>query len=593
MRRSQGARLRGRAAVLGTALALFGAGTVLAGDPALRVGFEVLEVSSPQPPAPPPAGADQVEQLRARVEALERQLRALPPAGTNPDRAAAGPAVRIGFEAEPDGKPEEPRKDQKPAEQPPKQEAEKGKTEKKGEDKEKEKEKPEPQWYEVGKDLKLSAAWDNGFVARTADEAFRFHLGGRLEYDNSWYTQDDNLLLGSSPSQRLNDGTLFRRARLRADGTLWEFIDFACEVNFANIQDVSNVQNQQVQVGSVGLTDFWVTFRDVPVAGNIRAGHFKAPVGLERDTSANVWYYMERSSLFDAFLGPNNYQNGVEVFDSYLDDRLTLAGAFTRIGKATVQSFGFGAGDGEYAGSVRLTGLPVYEQDGRVLVHLGVGYQHQALVGHQFVVASRPLIRSGSGTDGDTPNVLSTGTFFTPNGADIIDFEGAFVYGPFALSAEYALARGTDVFESFNGAVFSGPRGNVTYDAFYVEGGYLLTPGDYRRFDKKNGVWARTVPEENAFIARGEHGGWCCGRGAVQLVARYTFLNLVGGSPVLTPTSGGARAGRQEDVTLGVNWYLNPQVFIMVDYVWTHIDSVVAGASGGLQALGCRLHVDF
>src|SRR5262249_16267230 len=73
----------------------------------------------------------------------------------------------------------------------------------------------ERQWTEVGKDRGLRAIWDNGFVAETADQSFRIHLGGRLEFDNSWFTQDNNLLLGSSPDQRMQDGTLMRRARLR------------------------------------------------------------------------------------------------------------------------------------------------------------------------------------------------------------------------------------------------------------------------------------------------------------------------------------------------------------------------------------------
>jgi hypothetical protein len=31
----------------------------------------------------------------------------------------------------------------------------------------------------------------------------------------------------------------------------------------------------------------------------------------------------------------------------------------------------------------------------------------------------------------------------------------------------------------------------------------------------------------------------------------------------------------------------------MVNYVLTHLDSVVPGASGDIQGIGCRLHFDF
>jgi phosphate-selective porin OprO/OprP len=450
---------------------------------------------------------------------------------------------------------------------------------------------PEPERTVVGKDRTMQARWDNGFVAETTDKAFRIHLGGRLEFDNSWFAQDDNIQIGPSADSTMHDGTLMRRARFRADGRLWEFTDFACEVNFANIQDVSNVDNALVQVGSVGLTDFFLTFREVPCFGNVRVGHLQAPISLERYSSSNAWYYMERSSMFDAFYNPNDYQNGVVVFDSYLDDRVTLAGSAAWIGKSDVQSFAFGANEGKYGAGGRVTALPVYENEGWALVHVGAGYFHQALVDHRFSIASRELLRAGAGST-DTPNLIFTGTFFTPNGADIVNVEGALVLGSFSLSSEYAVTHVNDVFEQ-SIPDFSGPRGDVTYQAAYIEGGLFVTAGDRRRYDKKTGTWTRTIPLENAYCFRRQCAEPMFTHGAVQLVARYTFLDLVSGDPILTPTSGGARAGQQHDVTLGANWYINSQMWFMLNYVATHIDSVVPGADGDIHGIGCRLHLDF
>jgi phosphate-selective porin len=255
-----------------------------------------------------------------------------------------------------------------------------------------------------------------------------------------------------------------------------------------------------------------------------------------------------------------------------------------------VQTFGFGANEGNYGAGARVTALPIYEAEGRRLVHVGAGIFHQSLVDNRFNVAGRPLLRAGAGGT-DTPNLVFTGTFFTPNGIDIANVEGALVFGPFSLSGEYAVAHGNEVFEQST-PVFSGPRGDVTYQAAYLEGGLFVTPGDTRRYDKKTGTWARTIPVENAYLVRKERGGGCC-RGAVQLLARYTYLDLVDGDPVLTPTSGGARAGRLHDMTLGVNWYFNSQMWFAVNYVATHIDSVVPGADGDVHGAGCRLHLDF
>jgi phosphate-selective porin OprO/OprP len=439
--------------------------------------------------------------------------------------------------------------------------------------------------------LDLKSVVRNGFVAETADKAFHFHFGGRFDYDNAWFTQDDNLLLGRSATTRLADGTAFRRVRLRSDGRVWENIDFALEVNFAAIQEVPNVNDGSVLVGSVGLTQANLAFRELPF-GNLRIGFLKAPYSLERYTSGNVWYYMERSGIFDAFFGPNNRQSGVQFFDSYLDDRLTLNATVTRVSKTHLASFGFDAEDGLYAAGFRVSGLPIYEADGEVLMHLGFNCFHQGVTDRGGGVANRVPLRGGAGPD-EVPNVLRTGTFFTQNGVSIVDGEWAFVFGPWSLSAEYAIAHTTHVYDTFDGVRYSGPRGNVTYHACYVEGGYFITPEDRRRYDKKHGIWDRTVPAENACLARDADGQWGHGAGAVQLVARLSYIDLVSGSPVLTPTSGGARAGTQRDVTLGVNWYLNPQTFFMVNYVWTRVHSIVPAASGDIHGIGVRMHFDF
>ena len=107
-----------------------------------------------------------------------------------------------------------------------------------------------------------------------------------------------------------------RRARLRADGTIGENVDFVTEVNFANIQDVTN-EDSTAQIGSVGLTDFYVDFKQVPLVQNVRLGHFHEPIGLENLTSSNDGYYMECSPGHDAFLQPFNYVTGIETFNTW------------------------------------------------------------------------------------------------------------------------------------------------------------------------------------------------------------------------------------------------------------------------------------
>jgi len=430
---------------------------------------------------------------------------------------------------------------------------------------------------------KLNLFWDNGAVMESADKAYRLHIGGRFDFDSTWYHTPEDL-----PFQ-LQDGSDMRRARLRADGTIGETVDFVTEVNFANIQDVTN-EDTTAQIGSVGLTDFYATFKQVPVLQNVRIGHFKEPIGLEHLSSSNDWYYMERSPGHDAFLQPFNYVTGIEAFNSYCDDRITAAIAFTRVGKQTISPFAFGAGNGQYAVTGRLSGLPIYEDEGRRLLHLGIGYSVSGTDDNNFATANRPLVRAGAGSQ-EVPNILDTGNFFTSDPVQIADAEIATVLGRFALSAEYQAVVGSSVFGQLNNGVFSDPHGDVTYQALYVEGGFFLNPDDYCRFDKKEGTWGRQLASCSAAEHQTRSPWLFADHTPVQLICRYSYLDLASGNPVLTPSSG-TQAGWENDITAGVDWYINPEVHFIVNYVYTHL-SYVNNTSGDFNGLGCRLHVDF
>src|SRR5262249_37946713 len=150
----------------------------------------------------------------------------------------------------------------------------------------------------------------------------------------------------------------------------------------------------------------------------------------------------------------------------------------------------------------------------------------------------------------------------------------------FSLSGEYLYSLIPKGYRTqVGGELLKDPVGQVSYHGFYIDAGWFLTKGDSRRYNKKLGTWDRTVPLENAWLMKGPDGRVSAGRGAIQLLARFSYLDLESGVPVLTP-SAGARAGVEQDVTLGIAWYLNPQSNIQINYVRTHINSVLSTASG-------------
>ena len=190
-----------------------------------------------------------------------------------------------------------------------------------------------------------------------------------------------------------------------------------------------------------------------------------------------------------------------------------------------------------------MTGLPFYEDDGRRLLHLGIGYTYSGTE-NNFYAANRPLVRAGAGSQ-DVPNIIYTGTvLILPTRCRSPMPNSRLCSAVFALSAEYQLAFGNDLFGQFNNGVFSDPHGDVTYQGLYVEMGFFLNRGDYRRYDKKEGTWGRQLAGCSA-AGRQPRSPWLfADHTPVQLICRYSYLDLASGNPVLTPSSGARPAGK-------------------------------------------------
>ena len=96
------------------------------------------------------------------------------------------------------------------------------------------------------------------------------------------------------------------------------------------------------------------------------------PFGLEAYTSSRFLPMMERSPLFDAFY--QEFAPGIFTNTTFCDQRVTTQHMFHRIDNFS-QFNGASFGDGKYAYSGRVSVLPIYENDGRCLLHLGLAYQ--------------------------------------------------------------------------------------------------------------------------------------------------------------------------------------------------------------------------
>jgi len=131
------------------------------------------------------------------------------------------------------------------------------------------------------------------------------------------------------------------------------------------------------------------------------------------------------------------------------------------------------------------------------------------------------------------------------------NLEAAMVMGPFSLQGEY-----------YKASVTSGDSNpDADFSGYYVMGSYFFT-GESRPY--KHGKFGKVKP-------RAEGGAW-------ELVARYSVLDGI--------DNNGGRKGT--NATVGVNWYLDQSMRVMLNYIDTSLDAPTTLAYDSGKAVSAR-----
>jgi len=435
-------------------------------------------------------------------------------------------------------------------------------------------------WSEVGQDLMMSARWNNGLELATKDKAFRVHVGGRWQLDTSWFNPEQEVQNNLPGDVLYHDGIDFRRARLRIDGTMYEVIEFAMEYDFVNgFRERNGAAFSDVHV--TAPTDLWLQVSHTPI-GNVRIGNQKEAIGFEHIVSSRFLPFMERSYNQDTFYGGsfNGFTPGISVWDNFLEDRASY-----NIGlyKPANNVFAFNATDGDYAMTGRLTWLPIYEEEGRQLVHLGVSGRHATTYDDRIRFRTRDAIRGGVSTQWPLPADI---TVFGDT-MQWINGEFAAVQGPWTMQAEWLFSFTSDAQRLAGGAPVGPNVDSLFYQGGYVQLLYFLT-GESDTYSLEKMAFDRMKPYENFFWVRGDDGCKYCGRGAWQIGARYDYLDL---------NDQGINGGLLHNGTLGLNWFWNPNTKVQFNYIATYRDvsdtADFPDGSGWINGWGIRVAQDF
>ncbi len=357
------------------------------------------------------------------------------------------------------------------------------------------------------------------------DGRFRFRIGGRLLIDAAGIDADHGLEAAADAAGETfqGTGTEFRQARLHIKGLLYDQVAFKNEFDFAG--------------GDVSFKENWIEFQGLPRLGKMRVGHTKEPFSLERLNSRMYMPFMERA-LPDGIVPGRN--TGIRFLNFVDEPRLSWSFGVFKETDGNGDDF---SENGDYNITGRLTATPWYADEGRKVLHLGLGYSHK-FTNDELRFRKRPELHISDLRPADTDD-------FPANGADMIGPEAALVLGPFCLQGEYWYAQ-----------VDSGEYDDPGFSGYYLTASYFLT-GEHRKYELTGNDGAEFSQMDINTFFDPRQGGW----GTWQVALRYADLDL---------NDNGLHGGEMDDITLALNWYPWPNLRWSFNYVHLEVEDSFA-----------------
>lgn len=425
------------------------------------------------------------------------------------------------------------------------------------------------------------ASWtfDNGRpVIATGDGRFTMGVRVRFQSDFAAFSQDSTHPAGFAGPSDLSSGAVVRRAYFGVEGKAYN--DFAYEFRLnAGGSNGGSAGASGVPAAGEGdplLNKAVVTYTGIP-NWHFNVGVIEPAFMFEGTTSSASLMFLERPEIdniaADTF-GAGDSRRGIEIGWAKTDalwagDNLTATATFS--GQKTGSSANHGNGG---------------DENTQVLGRITERLWTNGLSNIQVGVSGAKVLNSGSTTGAgggsqainlqDRPEVRVDGTRLISTGgiaaktADMFAVDLGGNIDNFFLGGEYAqftLDRQCGAITAANNAVCASSTSVIdhpTFSGWYVEGSWIIT-GETKAYspsaiNNEVGGFNAPVPSR-PFSFSGD--SW----GAFELVARYSNTDLNWHTNQLATTSqlAGVLGGEEQVIALGLNWYLNRNVRIMID----------------------------
>lgn len=355
-------------------------------------------------------------------------------------------------------------------------------------------------------------------VFQTADGNFKWWLDGRLMLDAAMYNSDLNAL---------SNGAEIRRARMAMNLVFWK--------NWASQFDIEYIQDSTIEI-----KDMWIGYTGFANGNSIlQIGNFKEPFGLETLTSSRYITFIERS-LLDNF-SPDRH---IGVAYAQWNRRFYASGGLFGQAVGSTDSTGQDQGYGVVG---RVTALPLLTRN--ALVHVGLAGSYMtpnAATSADLSDANQMRLRARPETHVNRGRFIDTKKMSNIDHQNLIGVELAAEFGPLSLQGEYNKATYKRTVSTL---------AEPSFDGWYAFASWFPT-GEHRPYDYTAGEFDRVIPKSS--------------RGAIELVARYSTADL-------NDPNAGILGGKENITTVGGNWYVNPNVRLMVNYAWVVNDQNAKG----------------
>jgi phosphate-selective porin OprO and OprP len=352
--------------------------------------------------------------------------------------------------------------------------------------------------------------------------------GFRLSVDGAAFAGEDQ---GSEPGG-------MRRAYIRLGGEFWPWrrpLKFYLEIG---------VINREFSLDTAHLT-----FPALPYIGDFQVGQLDPPMSLDALSSSFARPFMEKSLPVEAFV-PSS-KGGLLLANRTASQDVTWALGWFADGASTE--------DGENNRSPtrvsgRLTWLASAGAEEEVpLLHLGA-------YGSYMYSANKRIQYNSRAESNWAPKLFDTGTI-DGRSAIVLGNEMAAAHGPWSVQGELLVARvqGTNA-------------GDANFAGAYMLGTWSLTD-EPRPYDRTSGRFAAVMPQRPVAFGAHNVGAW-------EAALRLSCLDLVDGA---------VRGGRGVELMPGLNWYLNQNLRLQVNYGYTHVQD--GPQNGNLHLVQARLDV--